>query len=301
MSNVLAKQKCPHIIFVKSDFARYKELSEQIREIFFEYTDLVEPLSLDEAYLDVTENKKDNPSANEIAREIRQKIYDKTGLRASAGISINKFIAKVASDINKPNGQKTIHPEEVIQFLEELPVNKFYGVGKVTAAKMYNLGIFVGNDLKKKTLEELSLLFGKSGLHYYNIVRGIHKSEVKPNRIRKSVGAERTFRENISSEIYMLDKLNDIADEIEKRMEKSNSKGKTITLKIKYSDFTQQTRSKTVGQFLSKKKEFFSIVKELLYQDKLENSVRLLGLSFSNLNNNIQEPVWVQLQFDFND
>ena len=299
MSNVLAKQKCPHIIFVKSDFARYKELSAQIREIFFEYTDLVEPLSLDEAYLDVTNNKKNNPSANEIAREIRQKIYDKTGLRASAGISINKFIAKVASDINKPNGQKTIHPEEVIQFLEELPVNKFYGVGKVTAAKMYNLGIFVGNDLKKRSLEELTQLFGKSGLHYYNIVRGIHKSEVKPNRIRKSVGAERTFRENISSEIYMLDKLNDIADEIEKRMHKSNTKGKTITLKIKYSDFTQQTRSKTVGQFISKKKEFFPVVKELLYQEKLENSVRLLGLSFSNLNNNIQEPVWVQLQFDF--
>lgn len=299
MSNVLAKQKCPHIIFVKSDFARYKELSAQIREIFYEYTDLVEPLSLDEAYLDVTVNKKDNPSANDIAREIRQKIYDKTGLRASAGISINKFIAKVASDINKPNGQKTIHPEEVIQFLEELPVNKFYGVGKVTAAKMYNLGIFVGNDLKKKSLEELTTLFGKSGNHYYNIVRGIHKSEVKPNRIRKSVGAERTFRENISSEIYMLEKLNDIADEIEKRMEKSSSKGKTITLKIKYSDFTQQTRSKTVDKFISKKKEFFSIVKELLYQEKLENSVRLLGISFSNLNTNVKEPIWVQLKFDF--
>ncbi|MGY8909012.1 MAG: DNA polymerase IV [Flavobacteriales bacterium] len=299
MSNVLAKQKCPHIIFVKSDFARYKELSAQIREIFYEYTDLVEPLSLDEAYLDVTVNKKDNPSANDIAREIRQKIYDKTGLRASAGISINKFIAKVASDINKPNGQKTIHPEEVIKFLEELPVNKFYGVGKVTAAKMYNLGIFVGNDLKKKSLEELSLLFGKSGSHYYNIVRGIHNSEVKPNRIRKSVGAERTFRENISSEIFMLDKLHDIADEIEKRMEKTNSKGKTITLKIKYSDFTRQTRSKTVEHYMSKKSEFFPIVKELLYQEELENSVRLLGLSFSNLNINKKEPIWVQLRFDF--
>ena len=299
MSNVLAKQKCPHIIFVKSDFTRYKELSAQIREIFYEYTDLVEPLSLDEAYLDVTVNKKGNPSANEIAREIRQKIYEKTGLRASAGISINKFIAKVASDINKPNGQKTIHPEEVLQFLEELPVNKFYGVGKVTAAKMYNLGVFVGNDLKKKSLEELITLFGKSGTHYYNIVRGIHKSEVKPNRIRKSVGAERTFRENISSEIYMLERLNDIADEIEKRMEKSNSKGKTITLKIKYSDFTQQTRSKTVDKFISKKKEFFSIVKELLYQEKLENSVRLLGISFSNLNTHRKEPIWVQLKFDF--
>jgi len=299
MSNVLAKQKCPHIIFVKSDFARYKELSAQIREIFYEFTDLVEPLSLDEAYLDVTVNKKNNPSANDIAREIRQKIFEKTGLRASAGISINKFIAKVASDINKPNGQKTIHPEEVIKFLEELPVNKFYGVGKVTAAKMYNLGIFVGNDLKKKSLEELSLLFGKSGNHYYNIVRGIHNSEVKPNRIRKSVGAERTFRENISSEIFMIEKLHDIADEIEKRMEKSNSKGKTITLKIKYSDFTRQTRSKTMEQYMSKKEEFFPIVKELLYQEVLENSVRLLGLSFSNLNINKKETIWVQLKFDF--
>jgi len=146
MSGVLAKKKCPHLIFVKTDFARYKEISAKIRAIFYDYTDLVEPLSLDEAYLDVTENKKGNPSANDIAREIRQRIFDEVGLHASAGISINKFIAKVASDINKPNGQKTVHPDEVIQFLEELPVNKFYGVGKVTASKMYNLGIFVGND-----------------------------------------------------------------------------------------------------------------------------------------------------------
>ncbi|MGK0414502.1 MAG: DNA polymerase-4 [Polaribacter sp.] len=299
MSGVLARQKCPHLIFVKSDFARYKELSNQIRNIFYDYTDLVEPLSLDEAYLDVTENKKGNPSANAIAREIRQRIYEETGLRASAGISINKFIAKVASDINKPNGQKTIHPEEVLTFLEELPVNKFYGVGKVTAAKMYNLGIFIGNDLKKKSLEELVKLFGKSGTHYYNIVRGIHHSAVKPNRIRKSVGAETTFSENISSEIYMLERLDHIADEIEKRMKKSNTKGKTITLKIKYSDFTQQTRSKTKAHFMQTKKEFFPTIKELLYQDKLTNSVRLLGISFGNLNTEKKEPVWVQLQFDF--
>ncbi len=299
MSNVLAKKKCPHLIFVKSDFARYKELSAKIREIFYEYTDLVEPLSLDEAYLDVTENKKGNPSANDIAREIRQRIYDETGLRASAGISINKFIAKVASDINKPNGQKTVHPEEVIKFLEELPVNKFYGVGKVTAAKMYNLGIFVGNDLKKKSLEELVTLFGKSGTHYYNIVRGIHNSAVKPNRIRKSLAAERTFRENISSEIFMIEKLDKIADELERRMLKNDTKGKTITLKIKYSDFTQQTRSKTKPYFMQKKKEFFPVVKELLFQDKLVNSVRLLGISFGNLNTEIKEPVWVQLKFDF--
>ncbi len=299
MSSFLAKQKCPHLIFVKSDFERYKELSVKIRAIFYEYTDLVEPLSLDEAYLDVTENKKGNPSANDIAREIRERIYTETGLRASAGISINKFIAKVASDINKPNGQKTIHPEEVLQFLEELPVNKFYGVGKVTASKMYNLGIFKGKDLKKKPLEELVKSFGKSGTHYYNIVRGIHNSAVKPNRIRKSIAAERTFSENLSSEIFMIERLDKIADELEKRMKKTDTKGKTITLKIKYSDFTQQTRSKTKTNFMQTKKEFFPVVKELLYQDKLVNSVRLLGLSFGNLNTEEIVPFWVQLQFEF--
>ena len=299
MSSFLAKQKCPHLIFVKSDFERYKELSLKIRAIFYEYTDLVEPLSLDEAYLDVTENKKGNPSANDIAREIRARIYTETGLRASAGISINKFIAKVASDINKPNGQKTIHPEEVLQFLEELPVNKFYGVGKVTASKMYNLGIFKGKDLKKKPLEELVKSFGKSGTHYYNIVRGIHNSAVKPNRMRKSIAAERTFSENLSSEIFMIERLDKIADELEKRMKKTDTKGKTITLKIKYSDFTQQTRSKTKTNFMQTKEEFFPVVKELLYQDKLVNSVRLLGLSFGNLNTEEVVPFWVQLQFEF--
>ncbi|CAL2103873.1 DNA polymerase IV [Tenacibaculum sp. 190130A14a] len=299
MSGVLAKKKCPHIIFVPPRFDRYKEISLKIRAIFYDYTDLVEPLSLDEAYLDVTENKKGNPSANSIAKEIRDRIWNELELRASAGISINKFLAKVASDINKPNGQKTIHPEEVIDFLEKLPVNKFYGVGKVTAAKMHNLGLFTGLDLKNKSREELSKLFGKSGLHYYNIVRGIHTSEVKPNRVRKSIAAERTFSENISSEVFMLEKLDKIAIELEKRMVKSNTKGKTLTLKIKYSDFTQQTRSKTTLHFIQQKKEFYPIVKELLFQEKLKNSVRLLGISFSNLNTEKKDPVWVQLKFDF--
>lgn len=299
MSNVLAKQKCPEIIFVKGNYKRYKEISLQIREIFYDYTDLVEPLSLDEAYLDVTQNKVGNPSASLIAKEIRKRILDEIGLTASAGISINKFIAKVASDINKPNGQKTINPEEVIPFLEELPIQKFYGIGKVTASKMYNLGIFNGRDLKEKSLEEMSLLFGKSGTHYYDIVRGIHRSEVKPNRIRKSLGAERTFRENISSEVFMLDKLKTIADELEERMQNSKTKGKTVTLKIKYSDFTQQTRSKTVEKFIQKKADFLPIVKELLFQEKLKNSVRLLGISFSNLDTVKKDPVWVQLKLDF--
>jgi DNA polymerase-4 len=299
MSGVLARQKCPHLIFVKTDFERYKEISTKIRQIFYEYTDLVEPLSLDEAYLDVTENKKGNPSASLIAQEIRDRIYSELALRASAGISINKFIAKVASDINKPNGQKTINPEEVLLFLEELSVNKFYGVGKVTAAKMNNLGIFNGLDLKKKPLEELTKIFGKSGTYYYNIVRGIHHSTVKPNRIRKSIAAERTFSENISSEVFMLERLHKIAEELEKRMIASETKGKTITLKIKYSDFTQQTRSKTVQNFIQKKDEIMQIVKELLYQEKFKNSVRLLGISFSNLDTAKKEPVWVQLMFEF--
>ena len=299
MSRVLARQKCPHLIFVKTDFERYKEISTKIRQIFYEYTDLVEPLSLDEAYLDVTENKKGNPSASLIAQEIRDRIYSELELRASAGISINKFIAKVASDINKPNGQKTINPEEVLLFLEELSVNKFYGVGKVTAAKMNNLGIFNGLDLKKKPLEELTKLFGKSGTYYYNIVRGIHHSTVKPNRIRKSIAAERTFSENISSEVFMLERLHKIAEELERRMIASETKGKTITLKIKYSDFTQQTRSKTVQNFVQKKHEIMQIVKELLYQEKFKNSVRLLGISFSNLDTAKKEPVWVQLMLEF--
>ena len=299
MSGVLAKKKCPHLIFVKPRFSRYKEISGKIRQIFNDYTDLVEPLSLDEAYLDVTENRKGNPSASLIAQEIRDRIFNELNLRASAGISINKFIAKVASDINKPNGQKTINPEEVILFLEELSVNKFYGVGKVTAAKMNNIGIFKGLDLKNKSLEELTRLFGKSGKFYYNIVRGVHNSLVKPNRVRKSIAAEKTFSKNISSEVFMLERLDKIAEELEKRMMKSKTKGKTITLKIKYSDFTQQTRSKTIQNFMQTKDEIMHIVKELVYQEKFKNSVRLLGISFSNLDTEKKAPVWVQLKLDF--
>jgi len=304
MSSVLAKKLCPELIFVRSNFERYKEVSQKIRKIFLEYTDLVEPLSLDEAYLDVTENKTGNPSATLIAKEIRQKIFEQTGLTASAGISINKFIAKVASDINKPNGQKTIAPEEVLDFIENLDIRKFYGVGKVTQEKMYNLGIFTGKDLKSKSLEYLTESFGKSGTYYYYVVRGIHKSEVKPNRIRKSLGAERTFFENISSEVFMLERLNDIADEIERRLKKSKVAGKTVTLKIKYSDFTLQTRSKTLPYFISDKSLILETVKELLFQEKVSNSVRLLGISLSNLNTETKEKplekaVSVQLEFDF--
>ena len=291
MSSVIAIQNCPDLIFVKSNFKRYHEVSNQIRKIFYEFTDKVEPLSLDEAYLDVTENKKGNPSATLIADEIRKKIKEKTGLNASAGISINKFIAKVASDMNKPNGQKTVAPQEVIQFLEKLEIKKFFGVGKVTAQKMYRLGIFTGKDLKEKTKKYLEQHFGKSGKFYYQVVRGEHFSEVKPSRTRKSLAAERTFSKNISSEIFMITKLEIIAKEVEKRLKKSKVAGKTITLKIKYSDFTLQTRSKTLPYYISDKNVIVETVKELLYQETMKNSVRLLGISLSNLNTKEGKPV----------
>ncbi|PKQ45021.1 DNA polymerase IV [Confluentibacter flavum] len=304
MSGNLAAKLCPELIFVRPHFERYAEISKKIKKIFYDYTDLVEPLSLDEAYLDVTENKKGNPSATLIAKEIRERIYKEIGLTASAGISINKFIAKVASDHNKPNGQKTVTPEDVIPFLEQLDIRKFYGVGKVTAEKMYQLGIFTGMDLKLKTIDYLDTHFGKSGRYYYYVVRGIHNSEVKPNRIRKSLAAERTFGENLSSEIFMLEKLEHIANEVSNRLSKSKVSGKTITLKIKYSDFTLQTRSKTLPYFISDKSIILETAKDLLFQEKLNNSVRLLGIAISNLNTEtVKTPesksISVQLKFEF--
>ncbi len=302
MSGVLARKNCPNLIFVPPRFKRYKEISKQIHTVFFQYTDLVEPLSLDEAYLDVTINKKGNPSASLIAKEIREKIFKKTGLRASAGISYNKFLAKIASDINKPNGQKTIRPEDAIQFLEQLDVRKFYGVGKVTAAKMYNLGIFNGKDLKAKSKEFLITNFGKSGAHYYQIVRGIHNSKVNPNHTPKSVAAEHTFLKNLTSEVFMIEQLELITDELEKRLKKSKLAGKTVTLKIKYSDFTQQTRSKTLQYYVKDKAILLDTVKELLYQNKIANSVRLLGISVTNLNNvtkKKEKVIDVQLKLEF--
>ena len=302
MSGSLARKKCKNLIFVKPRFGRYTQISKQIRKIFLDYTDLVEPLSLDEAYLDVTINKKDNPSATIIAQEIRKRIFEEVGLTASAGISSSKFIAKIASDINKPNGQKTILPEEIIPFLEKLPIEKFYGIGKVTAAKMYNLGIFNGTDLKNKSEEFLIKHFRKSGAYYYKLVRGIHISEVKPNRIRKSVAAEHTFNTNLTSEVYIIEQLEKVANEIEYRLKKAKVAGKTITLKIKYSDFSQQTRSKTLSYFVKDKNIVLETVKELLYKEKIRNSVRLIGISITNLNINSKKKekvIDLQLKFDF--
>lgn len=299
MTGVLAKKKCPDLIFVKPRFDRYKEISIKIRKIFYDYTDLVEPLSLDEAYLDVTTNKKGNPSASLIAQEIRLRILNELNLTASAGISVNKFVAKIASDYNKPNGQKTVNPDEVLTFLEQLSIHKFYGVGKVTTEKMYQLGIFTGADLKLKSEIFLEKHFGKSGKFYYNVVRGIHNSEVKSDRTAKSVAAEHTFDTNLTSEIFMEERLKTISVELEKRLRKNKIAGKTITLKIKYSDFSQQTRSKTLPYFISDRSLLQENARELLYQERLKNSVRLLGISLSNLNTEIKKSIVVQLKFDF--
>lgn len=299
MSSALAAKKCPQLIFAKPRFDRYKEISLQIREIFYEYTDLVEPLSLDEAFLDVTENKMGLKSAILIARQIREKIKSKTGLNASAGISYNKFLAKTASDLNKPNGQAVILPEEAEAFLEKLPIGKFFGIGKVTAEKMQKLGIHTGKDLKEYSLQFLTKKFGKSGLHYFNIVRGIHLSEVQPHRVRKSLSAENTFEKDLISLKEMEDQLYPIFEELLRRIEKSGIKGRTITLKLKYSDFTLQTRSKTLEQY-PEKGMIWQIGMELLRQEEIPKPVRLLGLGISNLNiTEEQEFLGSQLKIPF--
>ena len=300
MSGEVASRLCPHLIFVKPRFSRYKEVSKVVHSILYQYTDLVEALSLDEAYLDVTNNKKGIPSATLIAEEIRIKIYELTGLTASAGISINKFLAKVASDYNKPNGQKTIPPEDVINFLSDLDVRKFHGVGKVTAEKMYRKGWYTGADLRNQSLSNLEKHFGKSGQFYYDVVRGIHLSPVRAQRKPKSVGAERTFDKNISSEVFMISRLEDIANALAKRLFKTKISGKTITLKIKYSDYVTQTRSKTIPYYTADISVILEIAKELLFQEKLKNSVRLLGISLSNFKKpSTKKKVEAQLRLSF--
>ena len=301
MPGRMALEKCPHLIVVKPRFQRYKEISQQIRAVFYEYTDLVEPLSLDEAYLDVTENKKGIESANEIARDIRRQIFEQTGLTASAGISVNKFLAKVASDYNKPNGQKTIHPTQILDFMEDLPIEKFYGIGKVTANRMHEMHIFKGSDLKNKTLDELIRLFGKSGNYYYNVVRGIHESEVRPHRIQKSVGVEETFWDNLLDEDSVFAQLKIISHELETRLSKKEIRGKSLTLKIKYKDFTVYTRSKTQEFYYRSSQDFYATACNLWNLRPYDKPIRLLGLSLSNLNTQEKKQVSVQLKIPFED
>lgn len=291
---------CPQAIFVKPRFEVYKEVSGQIRNIFLDYTSLVEPLSLDEAYLDVTENRMNNPSATLIAKEIRRRIKDKTNLTASAGVASNKFLAKMASDINKPDGITVITPEEAQEFIEKLPIGKFYGIGKATEAKMHKLGIITGADLKGWSKLDLQQNFGKVSVFYYNITRGIDDREVKPDRIRKSVGAENTFTEDIGDIEEMFTRIREIAEKVSLRLIQSEASGKTVTLKVRYDDFESVTRSVTMPEFVNDPATLLQLSAELLKETEAgKRKVRLLGISVSNLNLIEKKTPGTQLSFDF--
>lgn len=298
MASVVARRKCPDLIFVHGDFDKYKAVSQQIREIFYEYTDLVEPLSLDEAFLDVTLAKKGKPSATLIAREIKQRIKETTNLTASAGVSYCKFLAKIASDERKPDGLFVITPDQAMAFIEKLEVSKFFGIGKVTARKLNEMGIYFGKDLQKLDQTALVQQFGKAGSYYYNIARGIDDRPVVPSRERKSLGAERTF----DRDFYLLDDLKEqmrnIEDEVWQRLQRTGMFGRTLTLKVKFADFEQITRSKTLFVHISSKEVLHETAFALLKAgEPFAKGVRLLGLTVSNFKEEEIGPV--QLTIDF--
>jgi DNA polymerase-4 len=295
-----AKQLCPQLIFVPLRPKVYSEASQKVRAVFRQYTDLIEPLSLDEAFLDVTENKKGISSPTQVAQEIMKAIYEETQLTCSAGVSYCKFLAKIASDLNKPNGLTIIKAHAAEAFLEELPIEKFFGIGKVTAEKMKKLGIHKGLDLKKWSKIDLAKRFGKHGIFYYDIVRGIDNRAVKPHRKRKSLGVERTMNEDISD----LEKIKEIfMPIIEKcfyRLSKNENFGRTITLKIKSADFQTITRSKTFDYYIDQEEELKKIALELLEENQDSfDKIRLIGLAASNLQKAVDAPEYIQLKFDF--
>jgi DNA polymerase-4 len=297
LPSVTAKRRCPDLIFVSPRFEVYRAVSAQIREIFAEHTDLIEPLSLDEAYLDVTENKLGIAVATEIATIIRARIKEVTGLNASAGISYCKFLAKMASDLNKPNGQAVITPRSGPAFVEALAVKKFHGVGPATAARMEKLGIFTGADLKAQSLAFLQEHFGKSGAWYYKIARGVDERSVQPDRPRKSVGAEDTFATDIFELGPAIAELAPLAAKVWRHCETRGFSGKTITLKVKYADFQQITRSRTLHRPVHGQEEILKIAVELLEATfPAAKSIRLLGITLSSLLAEANEPA-PQLSF----
>jgi DNA polymerase-4 len=283
MPSKKALELCPHVIFIRPRFDVYKMVSGQIRAIFARYTDLIEPLSLDEAFLDVTEDKQGIGSAIDIAAAIRAAIRTELNLTASAGISINKFLAKIASDMQKPDGQTFIGPSRVEAFMEALPVEKFFGVGKVTAAKMNSLGLFTGADLKKRAEAELVRLFGKAGRFYYQISRGIDERPVQPDRETKSIAAEDTFPVDLTTLEEMVPELEKLATVVANRLDRNKLKGRTVTVKIKYADFRQITRSRTLPGATDNFVSIFETAVDLLRNSGLKNKrIRLLGISMSN-------------------
>ena len=283
MPSKKALELCPELIFIRPRFDAYQQVSGKIREIFHRYTDIIEPLSLDEAFLDVTEDKRQIGSAIEIAKQIKQAIQDELQLTASAGVSINKFVAKIASDMNKPDGLTFIGPSRVESFIEELAVERFFGVGKVTAEKMRNLRLYTGADLKKLTEAELVGHFGKAGRFYYNISRGIDNRPVQPHRETKSLAAEDTFAYDLTLPDEMARELDKIAQTVYNRLQRYQLKGRTITLKIKYSDFKQITRSRSFPEPVEDLAAITATAIALLAATELKNrKIRLLGITISN-------------------
>jgi DNA polymerase-4 len=284
MPSVTAKRLCPDLIFVRHHFERYQEISSIVFEIFREYTDIVEPLSIDEAFLDVTSDRQNIGSATIIAREIKTKIRERTGLTASAGISVNKFLAKIASEIKKPDGLFIIPPDEAERFIESLPIEKFYGIGRVTAGRMHRLGIHNGADLKKWDLVSLVRNFGKAGLFYYKIARGIDDRRVEPVSERKSIGTELTFEKDLTTRFEIVAELYKLEKELMKRIDEAGTTGRTVTLKVKFNDFRQVTKSRTLHCYVTDFDTLHREVSELRRSLDLEGSmIRLLGVSISNL------------------
>ena len=303
MSSQKAKRICPQLIFVPGRMSVYKEVSRQIHEIFHEYTDIIEPISLDEAFLDVTVNKPGIELAVDIAKEIKRKVRERLHLVASAGVSYNKFLAKIASDYRKPDGLCTIHPDQALDFIARLPIESFWGVGPVTAKRMHLLGIHNGAQLRTRSFESLTREFGKVGAIYYDFARGIDLRPVEAVRVRKSIGCERTLEKDINRTSSVIIELYHVAVELVRRLDGKQFKGNTLTLKIKFHDFTQITRSVTRPQELTTLDTILPLAKQLLKEvDYAEHPIRLIGLSVSNPHN---EPdvsgTWEQLSFEFSD
>ena len=304
MSSQKAKRLCPQLIFIPGRMDVYKSVSRQIHEIFHEYTDVIEPISLDEAFLDVTENKLAIPLAVDIAKEIKREIREELNLVASAGVSYNKFLAKIASDYRKPDGLCTIHPDQALEFIARLPIENFWGVGPVTAKKMHALGIHNGEQLRTRSLEMLMREFGKVGSIYYDFARGIDLRPVEAVRIRKSIGCEHTLEKDINQRSSVIIELYHVAVELVRRLEQKNFKGNTLTLKIKFHDFNQITRSITQVKELTTLDAILPLAKELLRGvDYEHHPIRLIGLSVSNPReeNDEKGKGWEQLSFEFSD
>lgn len=283
MPSVTAMRNCPELVFVPARFDAYRTVSRQIRAIFADYTDLVEPLSLDEAYLDVTSNKRGIATATEIAREIRARIFEDTRLTASAGVSYNKFIAKLASDYRKPNGMTVIPPTKGLAFVAALPVRRFHGVGPKTAARMEALGIVTGADLAAQTLAFLQARFGKSGDYYFHAARGQDQRAVTPDRPRKSYGAETTFATDLFSEAAVLAALAPLADGVAGYLQRGGTPARTLTLKLRYADFRTATRARTVADRYRDRAAIETGMRDLVSGlMPLAQGVRLLGLALSN-------------------